>query len=97
MFCHRTEKNVLEGSEEMARELQIRLAGRSPWAVLGFECGARTTPFLGKADTLEENLMLQKMVAPDAPWLGLIGWGEIAPCGDAPEFHNYTYPLAVLS
>ena len=24
-------------------------------------------------------------------------WGEIAPCGDEPAFHNYTYPLVVLT
>jgi len=29
--------------------------------------------------------------------LGLLAWGEIAPCGGEPEFHNYTYPLIVLS
>jgi len=55
------------------------------------------TPFLGPAETLEENLELHRTVAPQAPWLGLIAWGEIAPCGGQPEFHNYTYPLAVLS
>jgi hypothetical protein len=97
MFHHRTVKVVKEGAVAMGKDLAARLAGRHPWAVLGFECGARTVPFLGRADTLEENLMLQKMVAPESPWIGLIGWGEIAPCGDRPEFHNYTYPLAVLT
>jgi hypothetical protein len=97
MLHHRTVKVVREGAVAMGKDLAARLAGRRPWAVLGFECGARTAPFLGAAETLDENLALQKAVAPDAPWLGLIGWGEIAPCGGVPEFHNYTYPLAVLS
>jgi hypothetical protein len=97
MFHHRTVKVVKDGAMGMGRDLATRLQGRNPWAVLGFECGARTGPFLGAAETLEENVLLQKTVAPQAPWLGLIGWGEIAPCGGVPEFHNYTYPLVVLS
>jgi small ligand-binding sensory domain FIST len=36
-------------------------------------------------------------VAPDAPWLGMLAWGEIAPVGGEPAFHNYTYPLVVLT
>jgi hypothetical protein len=97
MFHHRTVAVVKEGTVAMGRELSERLRGKQPWAVLGFECGARTAPFLGAADTLEENLLLQQVVAPRAPWLGLIAWGEIAPCGDEPAFFNYTYPLVVLS
>jgi hypothetical protein len=97
MFHHRTVPVVREGTLNMARDLSRRLAGKQPWAVLGFECGGRTAPFLGTEATLEENLELQRAVAPQAPWLGLIAWGEIAPCGGQPEFHNYTYPLVVLS
>jgi hypothetical protein len=96
MFCHRTEKNVLQGSEEMAATLLGRLAGRSPWAVLGFECGARTYPFLGPANTAAEHETLRGLVAPGAPWLGMMAWGEIGPCGGEPGFHNFTYPLVVL-
>jgi hypothetical protein len=97
MFHHRTVPVVRDGAVAMGRDLAARLSGRDPWAVLGFECGARTGPFLGASETLQENLLLQETVAPRAPWLGLIGWGEIAPCGGVPEFHNYTYPLVVLS
>jgi hypothetical protein len=97
LFHHRTARVVKDGTAAMARELAARLAGRHTWAVLGFECGARTAPFLGPADTLEENLVLQEAVAPQAPWLGMLPWGEIAPCGDEPAFHNYTYPLVVLT
>jgi hypothetical protein len=96
MFCHRTEKNVLRGSEEMADGLRARLAGRTPWAVLGFECGARTYPFLGQASTLAEHATVRQIVAPQAPWLGMMAWGEIGPCGGEPGFHNFTYPLVLL-
>jgi hypothetical protein len=97
MFHHRTVPVVLEGTAAMGHELASRLEGKHPWAVLGFECGARTAPFLGAAGTLEENVALQQAVAPSAPWLGLIGWGEIVPFGDETAFCNYTYPLIVFT
>lgn len=97
MFHHRTVQAVKRGTSAMGQELASRLAGKKPWAVLGFECGARTSPFLGSADTLEENLELQKTVAPSVPWLGFLAWGELAPCAGEPAFHNYTYPLLVLA
>jgi hypothetical protein len=97
MLHHRTSRAVVEGTAAMARDLAARLKGRRPWAVMGFECGARTSPFLGEAETLKENLTLQRDVAPDVPWLGMMAWGEIAPVGGKPAFHNYTYPLLVLA
>jgi hypothetical protein len=96
MFHHRTVENVMGGTEEMARELKERLRGRKPWAVLGFECGARTFPFLGPASTREEHRRLRAEIAPQAPWLGMMAWGEIGPCGGEPGFHNFTYPMLVL-
>jgi len=97
MLHHRTVPAVSEGTAAMGRDMVELLRGRRPWAVLGFECGARTSPFLGEAGTLQENLALQKAVAPDVPWLGMMAWGEIAPVAGKPAFHNYTYPLLVLA
>ena len=97
MLHHRTIENVLEGSEKMAGELVQRLAGRKPWAVLGYECAARTFPFLGEANTRQEHERLRAAIAPQAPWLGMMAWGEIGPCAGRPAFHNYTYPLTVFT
>jgi hypothetical protein len=97
MFHHRTVENVLQGTAAMASELAGRLRGRTPWAILGFECAARTFPFLGAANTVEEHLGLRRAVGPGTPWLGMMAWGEIAPAGGEPAFHNYTYPLVVLA
>jgi len=97
MLHHRTIENVLRGSEEMGRELAHRLAERQPWAVLGFECAARTFPFLGEANTREEHARLRAAIAPKAAWLGMMAWGEIGPCAGSPAFHNYTYPLLVFT
>jgi hypothetical protein len=97
LFHHRTVDVVRQGTVAMGEDLAGRLSGKSPWAVLAFECGARTAPFLGRAGTLEENLALQAAVAPAAPWLGLLAWGEVASLGGDPTVHNYSYPLVVLT
>jgi hypothetical protein len=81
----------------MARDLAARLVGRRPWAVLGFECAARTFPFLGQTNTHQEHEHLRAAVAPETPWLGMMAWGEIGPCAGRPAFHNYSYPLLVLT
>lgn len=96
MLHHRTVDEVLSGTTAMAGELTERLKGRSPWAVLGFECGARTYPFLGPANTRNEHLALRGAIAPKAPWLGMMAWGEIGPCVGQTSFHNYTYPLVTF-
>ncbi|HVY25638.1 MAG TPA: FIST N-terminal domain-containing protein [Polyangiaceae bacterium] len=97
MLHHRTIENVLSGTDKMATDLVARLAGREPWAVMGFECAARTFPFLGPANTRAEHERLRGTVAPQAPWLGMMAWGEIGPCAGQPAFHNYTYPLVVFT
>ena len=97
MFHHRTVENVLSGTEAMSNDLAGRLSGRTPWAVLGFECAARTFPFLGEANTIKEHRQLRAAVAPAAPWLGMMAWGEIGPSGGRTAFHNYTFPLVVFT
>lgn len=97
MFHHRSVAEVTQGTAAMGQELAERVSGRRPWAVLGFECAARTQAFLGQVATNAENVALQAAVAPGAPWLGMLAWGEIAPAGGATRFHNYTFPLAVLT
>jgi hypothetical protein len=96
MLHHRTVDEVLSGTTTMAEDLKRRLDGRRPWAVLGFECAARTYPFLGPQNTRQEHQALRQAVAPDAPWLGMMAWGEIGPCLGQTAFHNYTYPLVAF-
>lgn len=97
MLQHRTIEKVLNGTREMGADLAARLTGRTPRAVLGFECAARTFPFLGETNTRAEHQELRAAVAPDAPWLGMMAWGEVGPAAGRPAFHNYTYPLMVLT
>jgi len=96
LFHHRTVGAVAEGTQAMATRMRERLTGRRPIAVLTFECGARVGPFLGETESRLENKRLQETMAPDAAWLGMLAWGEIAPSPTTPAFCNYTFPLLVL-
>jgi small ligand-binding sensory domain FIST len=97
MLHHRTTEEVLRGAERMGRALRDRLAGKTVRAVLCFECGARTRPFLGVQDTLKENLGLQQIIGADAAWFGGMFWGELFPVAGRPAFHNYSYPILALA
>lgn len=94
---HRTRSRVVDATEQMQTELLERLEGATPWAAMSFECAARTAPFLGVDATRAEHQRLRRAVAPSTPWLGMMAWGEIAPVGGISEFHNYTYPVALLT
>jgi hypothetical protein len=94
---HRTVDDALSGADRMGKELVQRLEGKQLRAVLGFECGGRTRPFLGTEATNAENRALQASVGPDAEWAGVICWGELFPVGSQPGFHNYTFPLLALA
>jgi hypothetical protein len=97
MFNHRTIRGAVEGTAAMGQRLTERLRGKTVRGVLGFECGARTKPFLGKDATLAENRALQQQVAPDAEWLGMIAWGEVSLFDGRPGFANFSFPVLVLA
>ncbi len=95
-FYHRTQEDVLDGSRRLGDDLAAQLQGRSLKAVLGFECGGRTLPFLGTEATNQENGSLKARLG-EAAYCGLIGWGEIYPVGGKTSFHNYAFPVLALS
>jgi hypothetical protein len=97
MLHHRTVEDVLLGARRMGQDLKARLNGKRPRAALGFECGARTGPFLGSEATLAENLELQQTLGDGVAWLGMMPWGELFPTGGKPSFHNYSYVVLVLA
>ena len=96
MLHHRTVEDVVEGARQMGKELLTRVGNRSVRALLGFECGARTQPFLGAEGTLRENVELQALFGDAPAWLGMMPWGEVFPAGGPPAFHNYSYPLLAI-
>jgi hypothetical protein len=97
MFNHRTVRGAVEGTAQMGERLVARLSGKTIRGALTFECGARTKPFLGKETTLAENRALQKQVAPDADWLGMLAWGEVYIFDGQPGFVNFSYPILIFA
>jgi len=97
MFHHRTVEAVSKGTVELAARMRAQLNGALPIAALGFECAARTGPFLGVDETRRENCQLQETLAPNAAWLGLAAWGEVAPSPVKVAFCNYTFPVLLLT
>jgi hypothetical protein len=94
---HRTVDEVMDGAARMARDMKARLQGKQLRAVLGFECGGRTRPFLGMEVTNQENRELQAVIGTEAEWCGVICWGELFPVGGKPGFHNYTFPILAIA
>lgn len=93
----RSPEIIFDRTRAMVARLVAQRGEREVGAMLGFECGARTFPFLGIEAAARENAIVQDALVGDSTaWLGLIAWGEIAPHGDHNEFFNYTYPLALL-
>lgn len=97
VFHRRSIQTALSGAQQCAQALARRLSGRTLRAVLGFECGARTAPLLGRHETLREQLLVQAAVGGQAEWLGMLAWGEIAPFAGRSTYYNFTYPMLALA
>jgi hypothetical protein len=97
MFNHRTVNGAVDGTAAMGKRLVQRLNGKPVRAALGFECGARTKPFLGKETTISENCALQAQFSPDAEWLGMLAWGEVYLFDGQAGFVNFSYPILLLA
>jgi hypothetical protein len=97
MLNHRTIQGALDGTAAMGRRLAERLRGKAIRAVLGFECGARTKPFLGADTTLKENLALQEALGPDPAWLGMLAWGEVSMFDSRPGLVNFSFPVLAIA
>lgn len=97
VFHRRSIQTALSGAQQCAQALARRLSGHTLRAVLGFECGARTAPLLGRHDTLREQILVQTTVGAHAEWLGMLAWGEIAPFAGRATYYNFTYPMLALA
>lgn len=97
VFHTRSVRAAVDGAERMARTLAARLAGRSVRLAMGFECGARTVPLLGRVEATREQAAVQRAFAADTEWLGVLAWGELAPFAGRATYYNFTYPLLALA
>lgn len=97
VFHTRSVRAAVDGAEAAARALARRLEGRAVRLVMGFECGARTAPLLGKSEAAREQSLVQRALPATAEWFGVLAWGELAPFGARATYYNFTYPLLALA
>ena len=95
-FYRQSTDLVMRRPEALAEKLAHSSAGQRAWAILGFECGARTFHFLGPRDTLRQHEKLRAILGNRVPWLGMMAWGEVASMTGETFLHQCTYPIAVL-
>jgi len=69
---------------------------RRPAFVLQFDCTGRGRILYGDRVTDELIEPVQKVFGDDVPWLGFHCYGEIAPVGRVPYYHNYTMALCAI-
>jgi hypothetical protein len=93
VMARRDVDEVVARSIESSRELARRAGGRAPVFVLQADCSGRGRLLFGDGVTNAVIEPVQRAFAPDVPWLGFHSYGELAPLGGVPLYHNYTMGL----
>ncbi len=70
--------------------------GRAPELVLQFDCAGRGRILWGGCAADEIVAPLRKTLGATTPWIGFHTYGEIAPIGGRPYYHNYTVALCAF-
>lgn len=94
-MARRAREVVVDRAVDSIREVRDKRKGQKPAFVLQFECTGRGKLLFG--DTATETLLapVQNEI-PDVPWIGYHAFGEIAPIGGRPYYHNYTQALCAV-
>ncbi len=100
----RDQAAIIQGTENLAADLNHQLQGQQPKFVFQFDCYGR-----GKSvftDQQKQALLkqLQQDIGPTVPWIGFYSHGEIAPIArdrspsidPQNSFHNYTLVLTAV-
>lgn len=94
-----SKEEAIKAAEEAAEQALSELKGKTPRAVIIFDCIARRKLFGRYAK--DEIDAIQNVLGKDVPLIGFYTYGEIAPIGDNAEnrfsrFHNETDVILVL-
>lgn len=81
---------------ESARKMASRRGEQRPSLVLQFDCVGRGRLLFGEGTTDKLIDPVQRVFGKDVPWLGLHTYGELAPIGGLPYFHNFTAVFLAL-
>lgn len=95
-MTRRDSDRIRESAEECARRVRASHPGRPPALVLQFDCAGRGRILFGASAGAQVVAPLRRALGPAAPWIGFHTYGEIAPLGGQPYYHNYTVALCAL-
>lgn len=79
-----------------AQKIVDRRPGQRPFLVLQLDCVGRGALLFGDETSSQLIEPVQEVFGDDVPWIGLHTFGEIAPVGGKPYFHNYTAVLCAF-
>jgi hypothetical protein len=95
-FTRRNPEKIRSSAKECAEQVLTAHGGRTPDLVLQFDCAGRGRILWGACAAAEIVVPLRKVLGANTPWLGFHTYGEIAPIGGRPYYHNYTVALCAL-
>ncbi|MEZ5289534.1 MAG: FIST N-terminal domain-containing protein [Vicinamibacterales bacterium] len=95
-LTRRDPDRIRESARDCADRVRRSHPERAPDLVLQFDCAGRGRILWGGCAAAEIVAPLRRALGPDTPWIGFHTYGEIAPIGGRPYYHNYTVALCAL-
>lgn len=95
-LTRRDPDKIRRSATACAERVLARHAGRTPDLVLQFDCAGRGRILWGGCAGPEIVAPLRHTLGTSTPWIGCHTYGEIAPIGGRPYYHNYTVALCAL-
>lgn len=95
-LTRRDADKIRQSARECAEGLRASHDGRQPDLVLQFDCAGRGRILWGGCAAAEIVEPLRRTMGATTPWIGFHTYGEIAPIGNRPYYHNYTVALCAM-
>lgn len=95
-MTRRDHGKIRQSAQACAQRLGAHHSGRTPDLVLQFDCAGRGRVLFGSCAAAEIVAPLRAALGPATPWIGFHTYGEIAPIGGLPHYHNYTVALCAI-
>lgn len=95
-FTRRDPDKIRASVRETAARLRDSHPDRAPDVVFQFDCAGRGRILWGGGASNEVVTPLRQGLGPATPWIGFHTYGEIAPIGGVPYYHNYSVALCAL-
>lgn len=95
-LTRRDPEKIRTSARDCAARLRASHPERAPDLVLQFDCAGRGRILWGGSAAAEIVAPLRQVLGPATPWVGFHTYGEIAPIGGRPYYHNYTVALCAL-